>query len=208
MSVNLFENKNAWKLLDTKSLMNVIPNYFDSTGNVEKSAYLNWRFDFMRDTENQFYEMGKAYFETAIALIDICLSNNKDKKADIWIFPILFNIVHGTEIYLKGFNSQIRILDKIEKQEYQESKIEGKHNISQLCQTAISLIKKSSHKDLLSEFKFVKKFIDVLYEKLVEGDSTPEAFANRLYEFIDEFNERFNSEISSDDILQLCVNKS
>lgn len=164
MSVNLFENKNAWKLLDTKSLMNVIPNYFDSTGDVEKSAYLNWRFDFMRDTENQFYEMGKAYFETAIALIEICLSNNKDKKADIWIFPILFNIVHGTEIYLKGFNSQIRILDKIEKQEYQESKIEGKHNISQLCQTAISLIKKSSHKDLLSEFKFVKKFIDVLYE--------------------------------------------
>lgn len=48
----------------------------------------------------------------------------------------------------------------------------------------------------------------VLYEKLVEGDSTPEAFANRLYEFIDEFNDRFNSEISSNDILQLCVNKS
>lgn len=82
MSVNLFENKNAWKLLDTKSLMNVIPNYFDFTGDVEKSAYLNWRFDFMRDTENQFYEMGKAYFETAIALIDICLSNNKDKKSE------------------------------------------------------------------------------------------------------------------------------
>lgn len=39
MSVNLFENKNAWKLLDTKSLMNVIPNYFDFTGDVEKSAY-------------------------------------------------------------------------------------------------------------------------------------------------------------------------
>lgn len=55
---------------------------------------------------------------------------------------------------------------------------------------------------------YVRGGIDVLYEKLVEGDSTPEAFANRLYEFIDEFNERFNSEISSDDILQLCVNKS
>ena len=55
---------------------------------------------------------------------------------------------------------------------------------------------------------YVRGGIDVLYEKLVEGDSTPEAFANRLYEFIDEFNDRFNSEISSDDILQLCVNKS
>ena len=55
---------------------------------------------------------------------------------------------------------------------------------------------------------YVRGGIDVLYEKLVEGDSTPEAFANRLYEFIDEFNDRFNSEISSNDILQLCVNKS
>ncbi len=55
---------------------------------------------------------------------------------------------------------------------------------------------------------YVRGGIDVLYEKLVEGDSTPEAFANRHYEFIDEFNDRFNSEISSNDILQLCVNKS
>lgn len=55
---------------------------------------------------------------------------------------------------------------------------------------------------------YVRGGIDVLYEKLVEGENTPEAFANRLYEFIDEFNDRFNSEISTDDILQLCVNKS
>lgn len=163
MSVNLFENKDAWKSFDTKALMDIIPNYFEFSGNIENLAYLNWRFNFMRDTENQFYEMGKAYFETAKRLIDDCLSDNKDKKADIWIFPILFNIVHGTEIYLKGFNSQIRILDKIEKQEHQESKIEGKHNILQLCQMAISLIKQSSHKDLLPEFEFVKNFIDILY---------------------------------------------
>lgn len=52
---------------------------------------------------------------------------------------------------------------------------------------------------------YVRGGIDVLYEKLVEGDSTPEAFASRLYEFIDEFNDRFNSEISSDDILQLYL---
>ena len=50
--------------------------------------------------------------------------------------------------------------------------------------------------------------IDVLYEKLVEGESTPEAFANRIYEFVDEFNDRFNSDICSDDILQMCVKKS
>lgn len=54
---------------------------------------------------------------------------------------------------------------------------------------------------------YVRGGIDVLYEKLIEGEKTPEAFMNRLYEFVDEFNDRFNSEISSDDILRLCVKK-
>lgn len=52
---------------------------------------------------------------------------------------------------------------------------------------------------------YVRGGIDVLYEKLVEGENTPEAFANRLYEFVEEFNDRFNSEINRDDILQLCM---
>ena len=163
MNENLFEYKDIWKEIDTQKLGEILPSYFGVSDNIESSAYLNWRFGYMHDPEIQFYEMGKAYFETAIKLIDYCLEDNRDNKADIWIFPILFNVIHGMEVYLKGFNSQIRILDKIEKQEYQESKIEGKHNILQLCQTAISLIKCSSQKELLVEFKFIKKFIDILY---------------------------------------------
>ncbi|MBC3513226.1 hypothetical protein [Ruminococcus bicirculans (ex Wegman et al. 2014)] len=163
MNIDLFEDKDAWKKLDAKSLMKIIPNYFEFTGDIEHSAYLNWRFDSINNTENQFYEMGKAYLETAIQLIDVCLKDNSNQKADVWIFPILFNVVHGIEAYLKGFNSQLRILNKIEKLEYQESKIEGKHNILQLCQTAIKLIQQSSHKDILQDFRFVESFITILY---------------------------------------------
>lgn len=164
MENDLFENKDNWENYSTEELIEILPNYFEWSGDMENSAYLNWRFDFMRDIENQFYEMGTAYFETAIALIDKCLENNNDKKADIWIFPILFNVVHGIEIYLKGFNSQIKIFEKLEIQEFQESKIEGNHDIRQLCDVAISLIKSSSQKELLPEFMFVKKFIEILYE--------------------------------------------
>lgn len=164
MENDLFENKDNWENYSTEELIEILPNYFEWSGDIENSAYLNWRFDFSRDIENQFYEMGTAYFETAIALIDKCLENNNDKKADIWIFPILFNVVHGIEIYLKGFNSQIKIFEKLEIQEFQESKIEGNHDIRQLCDVAISLIKNSSQKELLPEFKFVKKFIEILYE--------------------------------------------
>ena len=99
---------------------------------------------------------------TAQAVATWSATAKKDTTSKLVVTPLgslAFQYAEG----IKGFNSQIRILDKIEKQEYQESKIEGKHNILQLCQTAISLIKCSSHKDLLPEFEFVKKFIEILY---------------------------------------------
>jgi hypothetical protein len=148
----------------TRDLLKALPSYFDFTGDVMASAYLSWRFDSKRDVEIKFYEIGKAYFDTSLSMIDICLGNNRDKKADTWIFPILFHIVHGIEVYLKGFNSQYRIFAKLEKQEYQESKIEGKHNIKQLCQVAKSLLNTNNDKDLYKEFLFVEKFIDILYD--------------------------------------------
>jgi hypothetical protein len=84
--------------IETSELMKNLPNYFEFTGDVQKTAYLNWRFDFNRDLENQFYDMAKGYFETSLALIDNCLSDNSMHKADIWIFPIMFNVVHGIEV--------------------------------------------------------------------------------------------------------------
>lgn len=149
--------------VSTPDLQKSLPNYFDFSGDILNSAYLTWRFDAKRDVEIKFYEMGKAYFSTSLALIDICLKENRDKKADTWIFPIMFHLVHGIEVYLKGFNSQYRIFAKLKKEEYQESKIEGKHDIKQLCEVAVSLIKDNRDKDLLPEFQFVQRFIQILY---------------------------------------------
>lgn len=54
---------------------------------------------------------------------------------------------------------------------------------------------------------YVRGGVDVLYEKLIEGASDPDDYINNLYEFIEEFQDRFNSEISSDDIMKLCIKK-
>jgi hypothetical protein len=132
--------------IETKELMQELPNYFNFSGDISHTAYLNWRFDFNREIENQFFDMSKGYFETSIVLIEKCIDDNRDKKADIWIFPIMFNIVHGIEIYLKGFNSLYRIYLNLENSgELQESKIEGKHDIRQLCQVAVKLLKDSKN---------------------------------------------------------------
>lgn len=51
---------------------------------------------------------------------------------------------------------------------------------------------------------YVRGGIDVLYEKLIEETSTPEDYANNLYDFLEEFQEKFNEDVSSEDILKLC----
>lgn len=52
---------------------------------------------------------------------------------------------------------------------------------------------------------YVRGGIDVLYEKLIEDASNPGEYILKLYDFIEEFYERFNSEIINDDILALCA---
>jgi len=150
--------------IETPDLLKALPNYFDFSGDINATAYLTWRFDAKRGVEKKFYEIGKAYFDTSLTLIDACLADNLDKKADTWIFPIMFHLVHGIEVYLKGFNSQYRIYTKLKKREYQETKIEGVHDIDQLCKVAISQLRDNKNKELVSEFLFVQRFIEILYE--------------------------------------------
>ncbi len=102
--------------------------------------------------------MRKVYY------IPVVYDDNYDKKADTWIFPILFHVTHGIEVYLKGFNSQYQILAKLKKQEYQDTKIEGGHDIRQLCQVTMSLLRANNDSRLLKEFAFVEQFIEILYE--------------------------------------------
>ncbi len=52
---------------------------------------------------------------------------------------------------------------------------------------------------------YVRGGVDVLYEKLIEGAGSPNDFVTRLFEFLEEFEERFNASVSSDDILSLCT---
>lgn len=54
---------------------------------------------------------------------------------------------------------------------------------------------------------YVRGGVDVLYEKLIEGASSPDEYITRLFEFVEEFQDRFNAEITNDAILALCVNK-
>ena len=51
---------------------------------------------------------------------------------------------------------------------------------------------------------YVRGGVDLLYEKLIEGASSPEDYVNNLYDFIEEFKDKFHDNISSENILELC----
>lgn len=51
---------------------------------------------------------------------------------------------------------------------------------------------------------YVRGGVDVLYEKLMMDVSNPEEYTVRLYEFLEEFDERYNQDIDMETILELC----
>lgn len=140
---------------------------FQYNSDIDKTAYLNWRTGFARTSRRQFVVIGEAFFSTAYNLIQQCLLDNSDKKADSWIFPIMFDIVHGIEVYLKAINAALSVVLNKER-----GVAEGGHDLKALCGTARNLIieYKNQHKNTTTEqmfqaIKVVDKFIVNIYQK-------------------------------------------
>ena len=137
------------------------------TGNQEinKTAFLNWRTSKIEDIGNMLV-LAEGFLSSAIELSEKCLENNKDKKADILIFPILANANHGIELYLK---SLIWTLNKLLNSNL---RIEGNHNIQQMFQTVQSKIEIYKGKDWLKHFNEqnndLKEYIEELFVLITE----------------------------------------
>ncbi|WP_339295644.1 hypothetical protein MKY82_05190 [Paenibacillus sp. FSL W7-1279] len=52
--------------------------------------------------------------------------------------------------------------------------------------------------------QYVRGGVDILYEKLIETASNNDDYLKNLYDFLEEFDERYNQAISTDSILDLC----
>lgn len=53
--------------------------------------------------------------------------------------------------------------------------------------------------------QYVLGGVDLLFEKLIEGSTTPQDYTQKLYDFMEEFDERYNSSVFNEKILDLCV---
>lgn len=158
-----YEHFDAKKIPDMARNLDSIFKY---NKDISKGAYLNWRMSHSSD-RNQFNVMGKAFSSAAYNLLQQCLIDNSDKKADIWIFPILFDFLHGIELCLKAINVSLStVLNK-------ECNItEGGHDLRTLCGFVSNLIDEYSKITSANEalrmqegIKVIKNFIKKVYAK-------------------------------------------
>jgi hypothetical protein len=136
---------------------------FKGNSDFEKSAFVNWRTSKQEDIQNMMV-LAEGFLSSAIELAKASLADNSDKKADMLIFPILTNANHGIELYLK---SLVWTLNKLLNSHY---KIEGKHNIKQILETAKAKIKEYKDQDTLNCFnqqtEDLQNYIDELFAKI------------------------------------------
>lgn len=114
---------------------------------INKTAYMNWRTD-KHDYIKNMITIADGFMESSLISANAVLNDNFSKRADVVIFPILFNANHAIELYLKAITWTLNILLKNGK------KIEGKHNINQLFNNMKSRVMEfETDKDKKIQFK-------------------------------------------------------
>lgn len=61
-----------------------------------------------------------------------------------------------------------------------------------------------SPEDIERYEQYVRGGVDLLYEKLMENVTNPDEYVLRLYDFLEEFDERYNQTINIDNVLEAC----
>lgn len=159
---------------------------FSRNEDVNRISFLNWRIDDYSDFDN-LINIADGYFLSANELIDNCLSNNRDKRADILIFPILTNANHGIELYLKGITWMINSLLKNGK------RAERGHNIKQIYETLIPKIREFDS-DLAGHFRILtknlKSYLEELYRR-IDATSSKDKLDFSRYPFDKDYQNHF-----------------
>lgn len=137
---------------------------FSYNVDIEKTAYINWRTNHHDHIHNMIV-IADGFMKSALMLTEQALEDNNDKKADIIIYPVIFNANHAIELYLKAITWTLNILLK------KNIKIEGQHDIQQIFTVVCARVDEfESDKEKKQQFinmtKNLREYIDELFCKI------------------------------------------
>lgn len=145
---------------------------FSGNSVISKNAYLNWRTS-KYDIPRNLFVLGESYSNSAIALMKLIIEDNKDKKADSLIFPILYSIDQSIELYIKAILREIETLNGSIISNY------SSHDIKLLLDTLVGAIKKKdSGKGLENYIRPLNLYIKELYQKISSSNSKGKSKVN------------------------------
>jgi len=162
---------------------------FSNNPDIQKNAYLNWR-TCKRAPAHNLFVLASNYADGAFIMIDAIITDNKDKKADGLIMPILYSIDQSIELFIKAI---IRLL---EEQHGGTVSNYAHHNIEELKNQMVAKIRKIASKTvgLEKHLKPVTDFINELYTKIKVKNSKGQDVVNidfARYPFDNDGNPHF-----------------
>jgi hypothetical protein len=130
---------------------------------VDKTAFLNWRTEKGNGILNLLH-LADGFMLAAIQAAKAALADNEHKTADVTVFPMLMNVNHSIELYLKAMIWTLNLLAG------NPNRIEGSHNIKQIFDTVRSKMKTYHGNLTVQQFddamKGLKAYLVELTDKL------------------------------------------
>ena len=134
---------------------------FSYNFDLSRNAYLNWRTDKV-DQAHNLYVLASDYSDGAVFLVNVILEDNRDKKADALIMPIMYCIDQSIEVYLKAIIRRIEMITGEARSNFKT------HDIKELYNALKGHIKKIKVKTsgLQKLLLPLSTFIDELYSRI------------------------------------------
>lgn len=135
---------------------------FSGNGDVEKTAYMNWRTQRFNHIHNMIV-IAEGFKDSSLLLVENVLKDNTENRADNLIFPILFNANHSIEVYLKAICwTQNQLLDK-------DEQFPGNHDLKGLFNNVVKLeneLNSGSNAVFHEKLSQLQAYIHELYGKI------------------------------------------
>lgn len=188
---------------------------FSYNSDINKNAILNWRTDKQKYIQN-LNILADGYLEGASILLKDCIDDNASNRADGLIFPIIFSINHGIELYEKSICWSLNVLLDT------NDTFDSTHNIFSIWKNSKKLIIKFGFNDERTKNSFdtltmrLEQYLNEMANTICKNQYNNKELENSIffsrYPFDKKYDNYFyidkidNVNVDLENLLEICLN--